>query len=127
MVFDKIKPNFADINTFREVDWNEYYKNTSRNIPLNVLDNRCTSVVVSYFIDTDHAGCKFIRPLFISIFTFMNRAPILWFSKRWDIVKLFTFGLDYINMHQSIDGIVTLVYKTKIMGMCIEDPNHIFL
>jgi hypothetical protein len=39
-------------------------------------------VVMTCFVDADHAGCKETRGLHSGILMFVNRTPILWYSKR---------------------------------------------
>jgi hypothetical protein len=72
MVFlDDTIPTFRG-ERFIKCDWSEFYPEAAEAIPGNM---RC-------FVGTDHAGCRETRRSHSGILIFVNRAPILWFSKR---------------------------------------------
>jgi hypothetical protein len=48
------------------------------------------------FVDADHAGYRVTRRSHTGVLIFVNRAPILWFSKRQNTVEASTFGSEFI-------------------------------
>ena len=60
------------------------------------------------------------------IFIFVNRAPIVFFSKRQNTVESSTFGSEFIAMKQSVDQIEALRYKLRMMGFPMEGPTSLF-
>jgi len=60
---------------------------------------------------------------------FVNKAPIIWFSKRQQTVESSAFSLEFIAMKSCIEKIRGLRYKLRMFGIPIQDdgPAHIFL
>jgi delta-aminolevulinic acid dehydratase/porphobilinogen synthase len=102
-----------------EVDWKEYYPGAKEAIPDNIPEPRGRLVTTTCFVDADHAGCRFTRHSHSGILIFVNRAPILWFSKRQAIVESSTFGSEMVR--QAVDMIEGLCYKLRMMGVPSED------
>jgi hypothetical protein len=83
LVFDYTHPTFSNLNQ-NDVDWQQYYPEASEPIPPNMPEPRGREVSTTCFVDADHAGCKLTRRSHTGVVIFVNRAPILWFSKRQD-------------------------------------------
>ena len=91
MVFDWTEP-VLDESRFQEVDWKEFYPEAAELIPPNAPEARGRGVVTTCFVDADHAGCRLTRRSHSGIIIFVNRAPIIWFSKRQATVESSIFG-----------------------------------
>ena len=72
MVFDDTEPNF-DERRFKICDWSEYYPNAAENIPRDMPTARGKPVVMSCFVDADHAGCRATRRSHTGIIIFINQ------------------------------------------------------
>ncbi len=57
MVFDWTYPEL-DESVFQECDWMEFYPKAKEAIPPNMPEPRGKHVVMTTFVDADHAGCK---------------------------------------------------------------------
>ena len=126
MVFDDTEPVF-DENAFTVCDWSEFYPEAEEAIPYNVPEPRGHRVVTSVFVDADHAGYKATRWSHTGVFVFVNKAPILWHSKRQNTVKTSTFGSEFCAMKVAIDTMVEgMRYKLKMMGFPLNGPTSIF-
>ena len=98
MVFDNTEPEY-DGRRFKRCDWSEYYPDAPREIlPVGMPAPRGKPVVMSCFVDADHAGCRVTRRSHTGIVIYVNRAPILWFSKRQNTVESATFGSEFVSM-----------------------------
>jgi len=86
MVFDDTMPSFG-LNRFATHNWTKFYPDAKEAIPAVVPEERGKPVMMSCFVDADHAGCKETRRSHSGIIIFVNRAPILWFSKRQNTVE----------------------------------------
>ena len=126
LVFDDTRPSYDDSSFFKHSDWSEYYPDAEEPIPTNTPEARGNSVHTSAFVDADHAGCKVTRRSHTGIIIFVNRAPIVFFSKRQNTVESSTFGSEFIAMKQSIDLIEALRYKLRMMGFPMEGPTSLF-
>jgi hypothetical protein len=125
MVFDDTEPDF-DERRFKVCDWGEYYPGAKEAIPRDMPKPRGRAVVMSCLVDADHAGCKVTRRSHTGVIIFVNRAPILWFSKRQNTVESSTFGSEFVAMRIAIVMIEGLRYKLKMMGIEIDGPCSVF-
>jgi hypothetical protein len=55
--------------------------------------------MMTCFEDTDHAGCRDTRRSHTGIIIMINRAPIMWFSKRQSTCEASTFGSELVAAH----------------------------
>jgi hypothetical protein len=97
VVLDHTEPELSE-DGFQEVDWQEYYPDAKEAIPPNMPELRGRSVMMTCFVDADHAGCHLTRHSHSGILIFVNRAPILWFSKRQATVESSTFGSESVAL-----------------------------
>ena len=125
MVFDDTEPVF-DENAFAVCDWTEFYPDAEEAIPHNVPEIRGHGIVTSVFVDADHAGCKATRRSHTGVFVFVNKAPILWYSKRQNTVETSTFGSEFCAMKVAIDMVEGIRYKLRMMGVPLNGPTSIF-
>ncbi len=125
IVFDDTLPNF-DAERFTECDWAEYYPDAQEAISPNAPKARGNAVLTSGFVDADHAGCRVTRRSHTGVLLFVNRAPIIWFSKRQNTVESSTFGSEFIAMRTAIDLIEALRYKLRMFGIPIDGSTKLF-
>jgi hypothetical protein len=125
MVFDDTIPVFRG-ERFVKCDWSEFYPDASEAIPENMLQPRGNEVVMSCFVDADHAGCRETRRSHSGIIIFVNRAPIRWFSKRQNTVEASTYGSELLAIRISIEMIKGLRYKLRMMGVPLAEECAVF-
>jgi hypothetical protein len=101
-----------DQSRFRVVDWTELYPEAKGAIPQDALEPRGVSVVTSCFVDSNHAGCRLTRRSHTGVLIFVNNTPILWHSKRQNMVESSMFGSEFVALR--IEG---LWYKLRMMGI----------
>ena len=126
MVFDDTVPSFDDSSFFKRGDWSAFYPEAAEPIPTNAPIARGNPVKTSCFVDADHAGCKVTRRSHTGVLIFVNRSPIVFFSKRQNTVESSTFGSEFIAMKQSVELIEALRYKLRMMGFPMEGPTSLF-
>jgi hypothetical protein len=125
MVFDDTEPNY-DPARFRACDWSEFYPEAEDQLPPNMPEPRGKEVTTSCFVDADHAGCRVTRRSHTGIVIFVNRAPIIWYSKRQNTVETSTFGSEFVAMRIAIDQPESLRYKLQMMGVPLAGPTALF-
>jgi len=125
MVFDDTLPNIVESN-FPKADWTEFYRDAKEEIPLNAPEPRGKEVHMYSFCDADHAGDKLTRQSQTGIIIFLNRAPIVWFSKKQNTVEISTFGSEFVALRIAVDLIVSLRYKLRMMGIPVLTPCWTF-
>ena len=62
----------------------------------------------------------------MGILIFVNRAPVIWRSKRTNTVESSTFGSDIVALRNAVDMIESLRYKLRMFGVPIEGPTNVF-
>jgi hypothetical protein len=62
----------------------------------------------------------------MGILIFVNRAPIVWLSKRTNTVESSTFGSEIVALRNAVDLIESLRYKLRMFGVPIEGPTNVF-
>ena len=102
MVFDDTEPFFEE-QRFVQCDWSEFYPGAAEVEPPNAPELCGKSVIMSGFVDADHAGCRATRCSHTGIIIFLNRAPIMWYSKRQNTVESSTVGSEYITTKMAVE------------------------
>ena len=69
------------------------------------------TVEVTYFVDSDHARDKVTRRSQMGILLYLNSAPIIWYSKRQNIVERSTFCSEFVALQLPSELIIFLRYK----------------
>ena len=125
MVFDDTEPVF-DESRFKVCDWSEFYPDAEEAIPHNVPEERGHGVLTSCFVDSDHAGCRATRRSHTGVILFLNKAPVMWYSKCQNTVETSTFGSEFCALKTAIDMIEGLRYKLRMMGIPVNGPTSVF-
>ena len=125
MVFDDTEPMFEE-SRFQKCDWSEYYPGACEAVPPDAPEVRGESVSMSCFVDADHAGCRVTRRSHTGVLIFVNRAPILWYSKRQNTVEASTFGSEFIAAKVAVEMVEGLRYKLRMMGIQVDGPTNVF-
>jgi hypothetical protein len=84
------------------------------------------SVIVSSFVDANHAGNVIMRRSHTGILIYVQNAPILWFSKRQNTVKSSSFGSEFVILRTAKDMLVALRYNLQMFGVPIDGPTNVF-
>jgi hypothetical protein len=124
IVFDDSEPNFSDTN-FYTCDWSSQYPEASEQIPTNMPEPLGHSVTTTCYVDADHAGCKATRRSHTGLIIYVNRAPVVWVSKRQNTVESSTYGSEFIALKIAIDLIEALRYKLRMFGIPLGGPTSI--
>jgi hypothetical protein len=117
---------YVDSGCFVQADWREFYPDASEALPPNAPEPRGNPVIISCFVDADHAGNRITRRSHTGILIFCNRAPIVWFSKRQNTVETSTFGSEFIAARIAVELIESLRYKLRMFGVPIDGPTNMY-
>ena len=71
---------------------------------------RGQSVSTHCFVDADHAGNTVTRRSQTGLLLFVNRSPIVWFSKWQNTIETSMFSSEFIAMKTAIMQIESLHY-----------------
>jgi len=79
-------------------------------------------VQINVFIDANHARNKLNRRSQMGILIYLNKAPIIWFSKAQ---KTSTFGSDFFALCVATELIKALRFKIRMMGVPLEGASNV--
>ena len=57
---------------------------------------------------------------------YLNKAPIVWYSKRQNTVESSTFGSEFVAMKTAIELIEAFRYKLRMMGIPLDGSTNVF-
>ena len=78
------------------------------------------------FVDADHAGCRETRRSHTGIIIYVQRTPVIWYSKRQNTVESSTFGSEFVAMKTAVEQVEALRYKLRMMGVPVDGPTSVF-
>ena len=88
---------------------------------------RGDSVTINEFVEASHASDKRTRRSHKGYVTFLNRAPIIFYSKQQSTVKSSTFSNKFIAMKTCTEHIILLRFKLQMLGIDIYGPAIMFI
>ena len=124
--FDHSEPLISE-KMFKEYDWQDFYKDAKEAIPRDAPEPRGNSVTTHCFVDANHASNKVTRRSQTGILIFVNRAPIIFFSKKQNTVEVSTFGSEFIASRIAVEQIESLRYKLRMFGVPLSGPTNMFM
>jgi hypothetical protein len=107
-------------------DWHDFYRGAKEPIPGDAPEPRGNVVSTHCFVDADHAGNLVTRRSQSGILLFVNRAPIIWYSKRQNTVETSTFGSEFVALRIAVELIESLRYKLRMFGIPIDGPTNVY-
>jgi hypothetical protein len=107
-------------------DWKEFYGDVEEELPRNMPKPQGNKVIISAFVDANHAGNVVTRRSHTGIIIYVQNAPVIWFSKRQNIVEAATFGSEFVALRICKELIVVLRYKLRMFGVPIDRPANVF-
>jgi hypothetical protein len=123
----RFDPNEADFKSsdFPDCDWTDFYGDVKEVLPPNMPEPLGKPVTMTAFVDADHAGNLATRRSQTGILIFLNKAPIVWFSKRQNTVETSSFGSEFVAMRTAVEMIEGLRYKLRMFGIPIAGPTNV--
>jgi len=82
-------------------------------------------VEMTSHIDSDHVGGKFTRRLQTGVFIFINRALIVWCSKKQSSIETSSFGSEFSAMTTGTESVEGLRCKLRMVRVPADDPCHV--
>jgi len=126
MIFDDTAVNW-DESTLTKQNWSNRYRDAKEELPPNMPELRGNPVKINCFVDADHAGNHITRRSQTGILIFLNRAPIIWYSKAKNTIESSTFGAEFVATKIAVELIEGLRYKLRMFGIPIDGPINAFI
>jgi hypothetical protein len=125
MAFDDKMPRL-DGTAFHKSDWSEsIYGDVEEEIPSNAPKPLGNPVMMTCFVDANHAGDKVTCWSQTGFIIYLNNAPIDWFSKKQNTCESSTFGSEFVAMRIATERIKALRYKMRMFGIPIEGATNV--
>ena len=125
LTYDSKAPDVDESAFVQGDDWKDFYGDVEEELPPRMPEPRGSPVIISVFVDADHAGNVVTRRSHTGIIIFFQNAPIIWFSKRQKTVEAATFGGEFVSLRICKELIVALQYKLHMFGIPIEGPTNV--
>ena len=125
IAFDPDHPAI-DMRRFKKYDWTDFYHDAQEAIPSNMPEPRGNEVSIHCFVDANLAGDTATRRSQTGILIFVNRAPVMWHSKRQNTVEASTFGSEIVALKNAIELIEGLRYKLRMFGIPLDGPANVY-
>ena len=103
----------------------DQYRDVVEEVPAHMSSPRGRQVEIITFVDASHASNRVTRRSHTGFIIFINRATIIWHSKRQNTLKSSTFSNEFIAMKNCMEHVVALRYKLRMFGMPINGPAHV--
>lgn len=125
LFFDPSHPNISE-SRFRKFDWVDFYQDAKEDIPLDMPEPLGNEVSIHCFVDASHASDMATRRSQTGILIFINKAPVIFYSKRQNSVETSTFGSEFTATKQAIELVKALRYKLRMFGIPMEGPAALY-
>lgn len=103
-----------------------FYRDAKEEMPTRMPEPHGRPVLMTAFVDASHAANKKTRRSHTGYVIFINRAPIVWHSKKQNTIEASTFGSEFIAMKACVEAITHLRYKLRMFGIRLsEEPTQI--
>ena len=105
----------------------EQYRDAEEQLPDPSMmpEPRGASIGTAAYVDASHAANKVTRRSHTGFVIFMNRAPVIIYSKRQNTVEASTFSSEFIAMKACIEHITALRFKLRMFGVPVIDSTKI--
>jgi hypothetical protein len=123
MTFDDIRVDWNE-EEFPRHDWTKFYHNAIDELPPKMPEPRSNEVQINCFVDADHAGNHITRCSHTGKFIFVNRAPIMWYSKAQNTVESSTFRAEFVATKIAVELCESLPYKLRMFGVPLEGATN---
>jgi hypothetical protein len=121
-------PDYPEIDEsrFKTYDWSDICRDAEETVPPNAPEPLGKPVSIHCFVDANLAGNVVTRRSQTGILIFVNRAPVVWHSKKQNTVESSTFGWEIVALENAIELLKSLKYKLRMLGVPLIGPAVIF-
>ena len=79
-----------------------------------------SEVMITVYIDTDHAQDKVNRRSVTGIILLINNTPLVWISKHQKTVEMSIYGSELVAAQIATELIIEMHYKLRMLGVKVE-------
>ena len=94
-------------------------------MPPKLPKARGRQVSTTAFVDSSHAANKVTRKSHTGYIIFINRVPIIWYSKRQNGVESSAFSSVLVAAKTCVEHISATRYKLRMFGAPLDGPTNV--
>jgi hypothetical protein len=125
LIFNKPQVDWNE-SSFQTNDWTDFHPDAKALLPLNAPAPRGNVVQINCFVDAAHAGNQITRHSQTGVLIFLNRTPIIWYSKAHNTIETSMFGSEFTALQIAVELLESLRYKLWMFGIPLEGPVNTF-
>lgn len=103
----------------------DQYRDAAEELPKHIPEPKGKPMHITCYVDASHAANKITRRLHAGYIIFVNRAPIICYSKRQNTIESSAFSSNFIAMKTCVEEITAIRYKMRMFGMTIDGPASV--
>ena len=127
IIYDANIPDYSTLLGCQEPDWMEMYPGACEEIDSERDPQpRGAEVVVSAYVDADHARDEVTRRSVTGILIFLNCTPIRWYSKRQATVESSTYGSELVAARIATEMVMEMRITLRALGVPVKGPSYLF-
>ena len=100
----------------------DQYRGAKEEIPQNMPLPKGKPITITAYVDASHTANKITRRSHTGFILFINRSPIIWYSKRQNTIESSAFSSEFIAMKTCLEEISALRYKLRMFDIPIDMP-----
>ena len=109
-----------------EHNWGELYPDSFEELPPDILEPKGKPVLITGYVDADHAHDLVTRRSVTGALLFLNNTPIKWYSKRQNTVETSTYGSEMVAARIATELIMEMRYKLRMLGVPILGSTALY-
>ena len=106
--------------------WREFYMEAIEALPHGMPEALVKYVQIICYVDANQAGNLLNRRSHSRILIYVNNTPVIWYSKRQNMVETLSFSLQSVELRIASELVVALRYKLRCFGVRMDGPASIF-
>ena len=103
----------------------EQCRNAVESLPSMMLKPRGRQVSTTAYVYSSYAANKVTRKSHTGCVIFMNRASIIWHSKRQNTIESSAFSSEFLATKTCIEHVSAIRYKIRMFGVPIDGPTNV--
>ena len=116
---------YADhLKPLKKADYSQFYEFTKDELPSDMPTPLGKAVEFTMFVDASHAANVVTRQSRTGVLIFVNKAPIIWYSKKQNSVETSSFGSEFAALKTGVELLEGLRFKLRMMGVPIQGYCH---
>ena len=100
-------------------NWGKLYPDSTEELPEDMLKARGKPVLITGYVDADHAHDLVTRRSVTGVLLLLNNTPFKWYSKRQNTVETSTYGSELVPARIATELIMEMRYKLRMLGVPI--------